>query len=209
MDTTRWYVMVFTGQNKRIYDLGKAGFKCQADVSEDSWSEVLLRRTVETAVKVYAPPAGFIVRLLAGEKEVEAYAEFHRSVFESKNMTADWRLRTLRHPDYRPDLDIEGESPDGRLAALCVCWLEAHSWNEHSMDGRVEPSGCHKDFRRFSLGRVALSQGLHRLQSLGAQAIFVETDSYRNTVFRLYESINFQVIRDVLVYRKDFEDPQK
>jgi hypothetical protein len=76
-------VMVCFGQNKRIYDLEKAGFKCQADVGEDSWSEVLMRRAVQTPVKICQPLAGFTARPLAGEKEVEAYVELHRSVFES------------------------------------------------------------------------------------------------------------------------------
>jgi len=195
-----WFVMIFSGQLERIHDLEKAGFKCQSDVGEDSWSKVLMQRSIQTPVKVYRPPSGFIVRPLAGEKEVEDYVELHRSVFESKNMTVDWRKRTLKHPAYKADLDMVVESPDGRLVAFCICWL-----HENSLDGHVEPLGCHKDFRQYALGRVALSEGLHRLQSLGAKNILVETDNYRNTAFRLYESFDFQVIQDVLVYRKDYE----
>jgi ribosomal protein S18 acetylase RimI-like enzyme len=74
------------------------------------------------------------------------------------------------------------------------------------MSGHVEPLGCHKDFRQHALGRVALSEGLSCLQSLGAKHIFVETDNYRDTAFRLYESFDFQVIQNVLVYRKDYEE---
>jgi mycothiol synthase len=114
-------------------------------------------------------------------------------------MTVDWRLRTLQHPDYRPGLDIVVESPDHRLVAYCICWFD-----ENSKTGHVEPLGSHKDFRQYALGRVALSEGLRRLQSLGVQDIFVETDHYRNTAFRLYESFDFQTIQDVLVYRKDY-----
>ena len=198
-----WYVNVFSGQVERIHDLEKAGFKCQADVGEDSLSKVLMRRSIQTAVKRYKPPAGFVVRSLAGEKEVEGYVELHRSVFGTKNMTVGWREHTLKHPTYRPDLDLVVESPDGRLVAFCICWL-----SENSLNGRVEPLGCHKDFRQYALGRVALSEGLHRLQSLGAKNIFVETDTFRNTAFRLYESFDFQVIQDVLVYRKDYKAEQ-
>jgi ribosomal protein S18 acetylase RimI-like enzyme/ABC-type cobalt transport system substrate-binding protein len=194
-----WYVDVFSGQSDRIHDLESLGFKCQADIGEDSWSKVLMKRSVKTPVKVYSPPSGFIVRSLAGDGEVKDYVELHQSVFESRNMTVDRRMRTLQHPNYKPELDIVVESPDGHLGAFCICWFD-----ESSRDGRVEPLGCHKDFRRYALGRVALSQGLHRRQSLDAQNIFVETDSYRNTAFRLYESFDFQVIQDVLVYRKDY-----
>ena len=195
-----WYVDVFTGQIERIHDLEKAGFICQADVGEDPWSKVLMRRSIQTPVRVYSPPKGFTVRSLAGEKEVEGYVELHRSVFESKNMTVDWRKRTLEHPAYKAALDIVVESPDGRLVAFCICWQD-----ENSLDGRVEPLGCLKDFRRYALGRVALSAGLQRLQSLGARNIFVETDSFRNTAFQLYESFDFQGIQNVLVYRKDYK----
>jgi ribosomal protein S18 acetylase RimI-like enzyme len=196
----QWYVNVFSGQDERIHDLEKAGFKCQADVGEDSLSKVLLRRSIQMPVKNYKPPAGFVVRPLAGEKEVEGYVELHRSVFKTKNMTVDWRKRILKYPAYKPNLDIVVESPDQQLAAFCVCWFD-----ENSLDGRVEPLGCHKDFRQYALGRVALSEGLHRLQMLGAKNIFVETDTDRNTAFRLYESFDFQVIQDVLVYRKDYQ----
>lgn len=198
-----WFVTVFSGQTNRIHDLENVGFKCQSDVGESSWSQVLMRRSSPTPVKVYEPRSGFKVRSLAGEKDVENYVELHQSVFESKNMTTDWRRRTLQHPDYRPELDLVVEASDGRLVAFCICW-----YDKNSMAGQVEPLGSHKDFRQYALGRVALSEGLRRLQSLGAENIFVETDNYRNTAFRLYESFDFQVIQDVFVYRKDYEAMQ-
>jgi ribosomal protein S18 acetylase RimI-like enzyme len=198
-----WFVMVFSGQRSRIRDLEIAGFKCQSNVGDASWSKVLMQRSSQTPAKVYEPRSGLTVRLLAGEKEVNNYVELHQAVFESKNMTADWRRRTLQHPDYLPELDIVIQSPAGRLVAFCICWFD-----KDSMAGHVEPLGCHKDFRAYALGRVALSEGLRRLQSLGARNIFVETDNYRNTAFRLYESFDFQVIQDVLVYRKDYGDLQ-
>lgn len=197
-----WFALAFSGQTGRIRNLEKAGFACQADVGEDSWSKVLMQRSAQTPVKRYKPPAGFTVRPLAGEKEVQAYVELHRATFESKNMTIDWRLRTLEHPDYTADLDLVVEAPDGRLGAFCIGWLGKDP--EGTLVGQVEPLGCHPDFRRYALGRVALAEGLTRLQALGAQEIFVETDSYRNTAFRLYESFGFEVIQDVLVYRKDY-----
>ncbi len=195
-----WFIMVFSTQVDRIHDLENAGFKCQSDVGDNSWSKVLMKLSVQTPVKVYEPRSGFIVRPLAGEKEVKDYVELHQSVFESKNMTIDWRTRTLQHPDYKPDLDIVIEASDGRLVAFCICWFD-----ETSRNGHVEPLGSHKDFRQHGLGQAALSEGLRRLQSLGAQNIFVETDNYRDAAFRLYESFDFHVIHNVHVYRKDYQ----
>lgn len=195
-----WFVMAFSGQHDRIRDLENAGFKCQSDVGDDSWSKVLMHRSAQIPVKIYKAPSGFTVRSLAGENEVQKYVELHQAVFESKNMTVDWRRRTLQHPDYKPALDIVVEASDGRLVAFCICWF-----NESALVGHVEPLGSHKDFRQYALGRVALSEGLSRLQALGAKNIFVETDNYRNTAFRLYESFDFQTIQDVQIYRKDYE----
>jgi mycothiol synthase len=197
-----WFVMVFASQTDRIRDLEEAGFVSQANVGEDSWSKVLMQRSAHIPVADYALPAGFSVRPLAGENEVEAYVQLHRAVFESKNMTAEWRTRTLRRPEYLPDLDLVAVAPDGRLAALCVCWLDKES---EKPSGQIEPLGVHQDFRKSGLGRAILSEGLRRLYLCGADRVYVETDKYRNAALGLYEAVGFRVIRDVLVYRKDYD----
>ncbi len=197
-----WYVMVFPAQAGRIRQLEAAGFHCQGSLGENSWSKVLMRRPATGPVAACRIPAGFTVRPLAGEKEAQAYVDLHRSVFETKNMTVDWRLRTLGSPAHIPDLDIVVASPDGRLGAFCVGWLSRRPGGV--LVGQVEPLGCHKDFRRYALGRVALAEVLRRFQAMGAAEIFVETDSYRDTAFRLYEWMGFQVVKEVLVYGKDF-----
>ncbi len=196
-----WFANVFSGQENRIRDLEAAGYKWQGNVGEDSLAKVLMLRASPAPVDVYQPPAGFTTRTLAGLSEVPAYVALHRAVFESTTMTEAWRARTLLHPDYQPDLDIVVEAPDGRLAAFCICWFDAGT-----RVGRVEPLGCHKDFRRYALGRVALSEGLRRLQSRGAERIYLETDRGRKTALRLYESFDFQVIQNVLVYRIDYAE---
>lgn len=194
-----WFVNVFSDQTERLRTLEEAGFASQAVVGEYSWTKVFMQRPGDMSVKEYRMPEGFVVRPLAGEGEVETYVQMHRETFRSKNMTVEWRMRTLRHPDYNPDLDLVVAAPDGRLAAFCICWLDPDE-----PIGQIEPLGCHPDFRRHALGRVALAEGLRRLHKHGAKKIFVETDNWRNTAFRLYESMGFQVVRDVLVYRKDY-----
>jgi len=199
-----WFVNVFASQTDRIRDLEEAGFASQANVGEDSWSKVLMQRAAQTPVADYALPTGFSIRPLAGESEVEAYVQLHRAVFESKNMTVEWRTRTLRRPEYRADLDLVAVAPDGRLAAFCVCWLDRDA--EEKPGGQIEPLGVHADFRQVGLGRAILSEGLRRLYSCGADRVCVETDRYRNAAWELYEAVGFRLIQDVLVYRKDYSD---
>ena len=197
-----WFVNVLAGQTDRIRDLEHVGFASQADVGQDSWSKVLMFRSAQTPVADCSLPVGFTIRPLAGEGEVEAYVELQRAVFESRNMTVEWRTRTLRHPDYIPDLDLVAVAPDGRLAAFCVCWLNK---NVTEASGQIEPLGVHADYRQLGLGRVILSEGLRRLHLHCASRIYVETDNYRNAALELYESVGFRVVQDVWVYRKDYE----
>jgi mycothiol synthase len=196
-----WFVNVFSDQAARIRILESAGFACQSDVGEYSWSKVFMRRTANSPVKDYRIPEGFTIRPLAGESEVEAYVRLHRATFRSNAMTVAWRSRMLQHPSYTPDLDLVVVAPDGQLGAFCICWLDSHG---SEIIGQIEPLGCHPDFRRYALGRLALAEGLRRLQAHGASQVFIETDNWRNTAFQLYQSLGFQVLKDVLVYRKDY-----
>jgi ribosomal protein S18 acetylase RimI-like enzyme len=196
-----WFVNVFAGQAGRIRDLEAAGFACQSDVGEDSWSKVFMRRQSSEPAPDLSLPAGFVIRPLAGDGEVEAYVDLHRAVFESRNMTVAWRARTLRRPEYVPDLDLVAVAPDGRLAAFCVGWLDRDAGE---VVGQVEPLGARADFRRLGLGRAVLSECLRRMRGFGARRVFVETDNYRNAALDLYESAGFRAIRDVLVYRRDY-----
>ncbi len=195
-----WIVVVFSDQGLRIRQLEAAGFANQADVGEDSWSKVYLERPASLPVSQAALADGFTIRPLAGKAEVPAYVEMHQRTFESKNMQVGWRLRTLQHPHYRPDLDLVAVAPDGRLAAFCIGWLDG---NDPSI-GQIEPMGVHPDFRKYGLGWVVLAECMRRLQAHGVTRIVLETDLERNAALLVYKSSGFQIRRDVLVYRKDF-----
>lgn len=193
-----WATAVFASQAGRIAALEAAGFANQADVGEDSWSQVLLERTHEDPLTSYRLPKGITIRPLHGEAEAQAYVDLHRELFESKSMTLDWRLRTIHHPDYIPDLDLAAFDENGRMVAFCVCWMNA-------LGGAVEPLGCHADYRKFALGRTILCEGLRRLHARGAHKVHVHTDVWRNTAYDLYENVGFKRIHDVFIYRKDFD----
>lgn len=198
-----WFVNVFVEQERRMRDLEAAGFYSVADVGENSWTKVLMQQSARTVPSSHTLPAGFAIRPLAGLSEVAAYVDLHQTVFESKSMRVAWRTRTLQQSAYRPALDLVVVAPNGRLAAFCVCWL--HRGTDGNR-GQIEPMGVHPDFRSLGLGRAILAEGLRRLYAQGAQEVFVETDNYRDAAFALYESVGFQVARDVLVYRKDYQE---
>jgi ribosomal protein S18 acetylase RimI-like enzyme len=197
-----WFQTAFARQAGRIRQLEANGFTCQADQGEDSWSKVWMQRDASALLKEYPAPPGFEVRPLHGAAEAAAYVELHQAVFGSKNMQLDWRLRMLRQPGYDPTLDVVVSATDGQLAAFCIGWLQRGL--DGIVRGQIEPLGCHADFRRFALGRVALAEVIRRLCQAGAAELWVETDNYRDTAFRLYHSLGFRVAEDVLVFRKDY-----
>ena len=196
-----WFVPVLASQTERIRDLEEVGFASQENVGKNSWTQVLMKHSMQTPAERTLPD-GFHIRPLNGTGEVEAYVELHRLVFESKNMTVEWRKRTLQRPEYIADLDLVAVAPNGQLAAFCIGWLAK---NEHgNISGQIEPLGAHAQYRKLGLGQAILSESLRRLQSKGATQIYVQTDNYRNAVLKLYESSGFRVIKDILMYRKDY-----
>ncbi|HEX6605648.1 MAG TPA: GNAT family N-acetyltransferase [Chloroflexia bacterium] len=193
-----WYVSVFADQADRQGDLERAGFVRQAD-----WSQVLMERPAAELVPPAILPDGFTVRPLAGPAEAAAYTELHRAAFRSENMTAAWRARTLARREYIADLDLVVVAPDGRLAAFCVGWLDRHGPGSTVL-GQVEPLGVHPDFQGQGLGRAVLLEAMRRMQAHGATRLVVETDTYRDTAFGLYQSVGFGVAHDIWVYGRAF-----
>jgi len=199
-----WFVTPFATQTERIRDLERAGFACQSDVGEDSWSKVLMQRRALMPVAERTLPGGFAIRPLAGENEIEAYVQLHRAAFGSENMTPEWRARVLRRPEHRPELDLVATAPDGQLAAFCISWLHRGSGGQCS--GQIEPLGVHEDYRGLGLGRAILGEALRRLHCCGADTVYVETDLQRTEALSLYKAMGFRVLQDVWVYRKDYAD---
>lgn len=197
-----WFVKVLASKTNRIQYLEEAGFASQANVGENSWSQVSMEHSMQIPDDVHLPD-GFQIRPLNGMSEVEAYVNLHQAVFESKNMTIAWRERTLQRPEYIPDLDLVCVAPNGQLAAFCICWLDKDP--NGNVSGQIEPLGVHADFRKLGLARSILATGLKRLTAKGATKIYVQTDNFRNAAFELYESVGFHVIEDILMYRKDYE----
>ena len=88
------------------------------------------------------PPEGFVIRPLGGIEEVDAYVDLHQSVFESRNMTREWRMRTLDRPEHDPDLDLVVVAPDGRLAAFFIGWLNTGSRGQAGWTDRAFGRPC-------------------------------------------------------------------
>ncbi len=154
---------------------------------DDDFTYVRMHRSLDQELPPVEVPAGYRIRPLAGEAEVVAYVALHRAAFASDSMTAEWRLRTLRAPEYVPALDLVSEAPDGALAGFCVLWLAPAR-----RLGQIEPMGVHPAHRGRGLAWALMDEGFRRLRAHGAETALVETESTRNPALRAYEAAGFR-----------------
>lgn len=177
-------------------DAAQIAFWAAQGCAKADWSYWRMARDLALPIGEPALPAGFAIRSLR-PAEAAAYAELHRTAFGTANMTAEWRERTLHVSEYRQDLDLVVEAPDGRLAAFCVLWLAGAA-------GQVEPLGTHPDFRKLGLGQALLLAGFRRLRAAGARTVGVEVDAENDPGLGLYQSVGFERQYSVLKYFKYF-----
>ena len=154
---------------------------------DDDCDYIMLTRDLRDGPDAPILPAGFTIRSLAGDAEVEAYAALHRRSFGSQTVTAEWRARSLRMPGYRADLDLVMAAPDGRLVGFCVGWLD-----ETERVAQIEPLGVDPDFQGRGIGGALLCESLRRFQSAGATLAQVETETTRLPARGAYESAGFR-----------------
>jgi predicted N-acetyltransferase YhbS len=79
-----------------------------------------------------------------------------------------WYRNIQRAPLYRRDLDLVAVAQDGAVAAFCTIWFD-----DVTRSAYFEPVGTVPSHQRRGLGRLILTEGLRRLQRIGATRAFV------------------------------------
>ena len=97
-------------------------------------------------------------------------------------------------PNFRKDLNIVVETPDGNFVSYCGMWLEP----VHAI-AYVEPVATDPDYRRMGLGRAAVREGIRRCGEQGATVAYVGTAS------AFYDSVGFTQIYNRSVWQKEWE----
>lgn len=155
----------------------------------DDWHMRHLSLTLKQPIPAPQIPPGFTLRPLAGQSEVTEYVALHREAFNTRNMTVDWRERTLQHPLYSADLDLVVEDADGKLVAFCIGWM--CDLNGEPI-GQIEPLGVHPEHQKKGLGRAILLENLRRMQQHGVRNVLIDAESYNPASQYLYESVGFR-----------------
>ncbi len=117
-------------------------------------------------------PDGFELKSLAEDNDL---AKLDRVLYrgfdhgdEPPQIDYKGRYKQQSVPNFRKDLNIIIEAPDGNFVAYAGTWFEAT--NKYAY---VEPVCTDPDYRRRGLGTAAVLEGVRRCGELGTKAAYV------------------------------------
>ncbi len=136
--------------------------------TENQW-----RRDLDSPVPDPVVAPGYTVRALGDASELPArswasWRGFHPDQPDEDYEGWQWYLNIQRCPLYRRDLDIIAMSPDGVIAAITTFW-----YDDDTRTAYIEPVATVPEHQRRGLARAVITEGLQRVQRLGAIRAFV------------------------------------
>jgi mycothiol synthase len=174
-------VWVDSQDGSRQEILLERGYKHGPD-NEDQW-----RRDLDGPIPVVPLAEGYTIRSLGDLRELPArswasWRGFHPNEPEEKYKGWEWYHDIQRCPLYRRDLDIVAATPDGLIAAFATFWFDDGTRTVY-----IEPVATVPEHQRRGLARSVISEGLRRVQRLGAIRAFV--GGYEPGPNALYSSV--------------------
>jgi mycothiol synthase len=150
-----------------------------------------LARDLTLLLPESSAPDGFIVRPLAGERELPAYTALYDATFTP--IAPACRRALLADSDHTHFVAVE-VGAGGAIAAFCECGVQPEEW-EHlgARVGWVEYVGTAPAARGRGLGYAVTLAGLHWLRDRGCDVAMLVTGEGNATARRLYERLGFTV----------------
>jgi mycothiol synthase len=160
------------------------------------WSTIRFEIALDQETPQPQIPDGFAIRPFMGNSEVDDYVHLHRTAFGTDKMTKAWRIRTLAHPAYHPDVDLVVVSPEEKLVGFCICWI----WNDI---GQIEPLGVHPDYQGQGLGRALELSAIQTLRDQGVRFVHLDHVSLNEKAIALSLKTGFRQSNNALRYFVD------
>ena len=131
------------------------------------------QRDLDAPIPDVPLPPGYTVRALGDADELPSrswasWKAFHPDAPDDDYEGWEWYLNVQRCPLYRRDLDIVAVAPEGEIVAFTTVW-----YDDVTRSACFEPVGTMPAHQRRGLARAVMSEGLRRLQRLGATRAFV------------------------------------
>ena len=155
-------------------------------------------RSLNGPIPEISLPAGYSIRHVRGEEDVEQRVLVHRNAFTRTRVTPNTYRAIMNAPTYRPELDLVVVAPDGSFASFCIVW-----YDECNQMGVFEPVGCHSQHRRRGLTRTLMCEGLRQLKHLGATVVYVGAGGNNVAANTLYQSLGFRTVDYLYLWTKE------
>jgi mycothiol synthase len=149
-------------------------------------------------IEPFPLPDGYYIRLSLGESEIKQLVALHQAVFESDQMTVEYRRAIMACPQYSADMDWVIVTPEGELAAFCL-----GSFDESTqLIGHLDPIGVHPDYQGKGLGSAILTHGLMEQKQRGVTSVLLGTSSVNLGMQKLARKTGFKPISKVLWFSR-------
>jgi ribosomal protein S18 acetylase RimI-like enzyme len=132
-------------------------------------------------------PEGYHLKSMADDCD---WMKIHRVLWRGFNHPGeplaedlDDRKTMQDTPNFRHDLKIVVEAPNGDFASFCGMWYQP----DHRY-AYVEPVATDPAYRRMGLGKAAVLEGIRRCGELGAEVAYVGSDQ------AVYQAIGFKKV---------------
>jgi ribosomal protein S18 acetylase RimI-like enzyme/heme-degrading monooxygenase HmoA len=175
------YADAFQGDTARIQLLAESGWN-----PDDALPYVLNRMEIYS---IAAPdlPADFSFRSAKGIEDAASLADVHNAAFNPTNWTPELYRKVMESPGYDPERELVIQTPDGRLVAFCIIWLD-----QLNHTGSFEPVGTHRDYQRRGFGRAVMLYGMQKMAAAGMAYATVAHFGDNEAAKGLYQSLGFK-----------------
>jgi hypothetical protein len=158
------------------------GYELKAD-----WFRSISKFSIPESIPVIDIPEGFQLKSLAEDNNlVKLDRALHRGFNhegEPDGTGIEGRRLSQLAPNYRKDIKIVVEAPNGDFVSFCGMWYEPINRIAY-----VEPVATVPVHRRMGLGKAAVWEGIRRCGALGAEVAYVGSDQ------DFYKVIGFQFL---------------
>lgn len=162
---------------------------------DEDCSEAMSQLEIVNPFPTIRVPEGFRLKSLQEDNDLD---KIHRVLHRGFNHPGEppeegleGRRLMQSSPNFRKDLTIVVESPDGSFVSYCGMWYEPKNRVAY-----VEPVVTDPDYRRKGLGTAAVLEGVRRCGALGATVAFVGTGK------PFYKSMGFREIYNQYLWKK-------
>jgi len=171
-------------------DTLRQGLLARRGYQKSGWPENQWRMTLDAPTPDMPLAPGYTIRSLGDGLELleRCYASglgFHEgdiTIAVENRADPTWYRNIQTAPLYRRDLDLVAVAPDGAIASFTTIWFD-----DVTRSAYFEPVATIPAHQRRGLGKALMTEGLRRLQRMGATLALVS--GYSPEANGLYRSV--------------------